>query len=259
MRRRWNLLAGMGVLAVLFLSWYAVYGRSSGFTDIAKIPGFLAGLAAYTLTGSLGLWPLYHLSHGALIVAGAILFAVIIVVAIQGTRRGWWSAHNDASVSRVAGLLLMLSSYWVLVAVSRSGLTPYRSRYMEPGAIVLVLHAAELLPRRLPARTVTTLVIGCALIVVMGVPYLVHNASKYRLESETLSAELGTLERAHNVPPGFQPAPSTDPQIRAALLARAERALSSHVGASAETISRMPRSAQDAAAGVQRALVDAAH
>ena len=255
LRRRWLLLGGMGVLVMLFLLWYADYGRSSGFTSVTSIPGFLAGLAAYTLTGTLGLWPLYHLSHGALIATGMVLYVGLVGVAIAGGKLGWWGVEARRSVPRIAGLLTMLASYWLLVSVSRSGLTPYRSRYMEPGAIVFVLLAAELLGRHPPRITMRTLVAGCAAVVVLGVPYLWHNGGKYRLESQILSAELGTLERAQSAPAGFQPAPAIDPQIKAGALARAEHALSSHVGASVEAISKMPGSAQDAAAALHRKLL----
>ena len=255
LRRQWRLVAGLAVLATLFVIWYLEYGRGGGFTDIGSIPAFLSGLAAYTLSGVLGLWPLYHLPHDALIGAGALLVVAITVLAIEGSRRGWWGAHGARALPRIAGLVAMLACYWLLVAVSRSGLTPYRSRYMEPGAIVFVLLAAEFLGPRLPRRTVATLTACCAVIVVIGVPYLVHNAAKYRLESQILNAQLGTLERAHNVPAGFQPAPTTNPQIKAGLLAKAECGLSSHVGASADAISHMPGSAQAAAAALDRALL----
>jgi hypothetical protein len=256
-RRQWALVAGMTGLAVLFAIWYLNYGYGNGFFAPSHVPSFLAGIAAYTLTGTLGLWPLYHLAHGTLMAAGLVLALVIVGLSLMGSRRGWWSGSDGsysrgalaASAPRIAGLLAMLGVYWGLTSLARAGLTPYRSRYMHPGAIVLVLILAELLRgRRLSYRSTALGLLACAGIVALGVPYLIHNAAKYREESSALSAQVGALDLVGpEAPPDFRPAPESDPQIRAGPLFRAQLALSSSPGYPPARITKQSRSARLAA------------
>ena len=240
LRRQWSRFAGMVALAVLFGAWYLSYAHGKSFFALSRVAAFLGGIAAYTLTGALGLWPLYHLSHGALKAAALLLLVGIVGLCVVASRRGWLSSGSSvhtrprptASAPRVLGLITTLAAYWILASLARTGLTPYRSRYMHPGAIILVLLSAELLRgRRLPARTTGVLLAGCAGIVLLGVPYLVHDATKYREESDVLSAQVGALELARaEAPAGFEPAPASDPQVRAGPLFRAEKALGSSPG-----------------------------
>jgi hypothetical protein len=182
-----------------------------------------------------------------------ILFG--LALAWIGSQRRWFGAHA-ATLSarlpdwpRIADLLVVAVSYWVLTAAARTDLTPFRSRYIHPGAIVIVLLVAEFLAYRvIPSRTKVVASGLCAAILLLSIPFLARNAAKYRSASEILTAQITALQIARrDAPAGFQPSPLDDPQIRAALLFAAERTAGSSPAISPAALLRSPNSARAAA------------
>lgn len=236
--KRWTHLAVVGVVLGAYLVWYARYGQSATHGDLSRIPSFLAGIVAYTVVGTVGLWPLYHLPAAGLMVVTVLLCAGLIVAVVIARRHGLLALDDAADVdagregpdqARLAGLVATAGAFWVLTAIARSGLSPYRSRYAHLGGIVVILIAAELLRgRRLPPRLSVLAAVAGTAFALINLPYIAHNAVKYRDDSAVLDAELAAVQlRSSTVPPGLHPDPSRDPQVAAGPYLRAVDALHS--------------------------------
>jgi hypothetical protein len=262
-RRDTGRMVWPGLIVCLYLVWYSQYGIGTTHTDLANAPGFFVGIVSYTVLGSLGLWPLYHLAQPA----QDALTVILCVIAGLGSKR-ILRRHRDRPVGRritpgdrnrnrpdVARILDLGSTalvFWVLTAVARGGLTPDRSRYTHLGGIVIVLIAAEMLRGwRMPRRYARLVAAAGAGFVLVNVPYIVHNAAKYRSDSAVLSAEL-TAMQLHSGPiaPAFQPDPAVDPQVKAGTYLRAVRALRSSPADSLAALAAAPPSARTAADSV---------
>jgi hypothetical protein len=256
-RREFRRLVWPGLIVSLYLIWYAGYGAGTTHTDMANAPSFFVGIASYTVLGTLGLWPLYHLPQAAQDVVMLLLCACAITVAVRflRIRLGVRPAGGDVdrpNLARIVGLGATAIVFWLLTSVARGGLTPDRSRYTHLGGIVIVLIVAEVLRGwRMPARYVPLVAAAGAGFAVLNVPYIVHNAAKYRSDSAVLSAELTAMQlHSRTVAPAFQPDPNVNPQVKAASYFRAVAALHSSPADSLDSLSAAPPAARVAADSV---------
>jgi hypothetical protein len=115
-----------------------------------------------------------------------------------------------------------------------------------------VLIAAEVLRGwRMPRRYAPLVAAAGAGFVLLNVPYIVHNAAKYRSDSAVLSAELSAMQ-LHSGPiaPAFQPDPAVNPQVKAGIYFRAVHALRSSPADSTAALAAAPPSARTAADSV---------
>jgi len=254
LRRAWGYLVAVVVASGCFVLWYLAYGQGSTAGAPHQLSVFLSGIIAYTVAGTFALWPLFHLSHAGLKAGAALILLVAIVLVVVGSRRKWFGSRPGdcamhASIPRATGLAVAGAGYWALTSVARADLSPYRSRYIHPGAIVIVLLIAEFLAyRAIPRRTQLYGVFICGLVVLSGTAYLIHNANTYRQQSAILSAQLSALQLARaDAPANFEPAPAQDRQIRAALLFRAERTFRSSPAEPVTALTRAPEPARLAA------------
>lgn len=257
-RRDTRRLVWPALIVCLYLIWYSRYGIGTTHTDLANAPGFFVGIVCYTVLGSLGLWPLYHLPQAAQDALTAIVCVCAAVGAVKLLLRrppaqGVPSGDRDRpDVARILGLGATAVVFWVLTSVARGGLTPDRSRYTHLGGIVIVLIVAEVLRGwRMPRRYAPLVAAAGAGFVVLNVPYIVHNAAKYRSDSAVLSAELTAMElQPRPIAPAFQPDPGVNPQINAASYFRAVRASHSSPADSLAALASAPPSARTAADAV---------
>jgi hypothetical protein len=230
LRRDRPYVAIVAAALALFMIWYVGWGRHSGGVGFGDVPGFMSGLIAFTVTGTFGLWPLLHLSHPELRLVALALAAATVALAHVAVRRGWFGRRPkrispEAAWPRIAGLVFMALTFWVITSAARSGAYPYRSRYIEPGAIVIVLLLAEFLAYRIiPNRTQIVLAGLAATLILCNLPYLARYGGKYRTMSRQLIAQITALKLARPYAPAdFEPSPSQTPQVQANLFFAAER------------------------------------
>jgi hypothetical protein len=205
----------VGVPIALYVLWYLGYGESQvtegGLINAPPFAMDLMASAAGALVGR-------GLDWGRpLAVAGVIALA--------------WCLSRPRSVSpRLAGLLGMGLSLWVVTAVTRSTISaPETSRYVYLGAVVIVLVGVEMLRDR--TFTARALLVAAVLVAVAGASgfTVMHNgASGLRGDSHAVAAELGALQiAAAYAPAGYQPDPQRSPQIQAGPYLHTVRAIGS--------------------------------
>jgi hypothetical protein len=233
-----RLLARAWVVAVpafLYGLWYLRYGESvASASNISAIPGYVFdsfGGAVGALTG---------LSQYVPRPETAIALAMLGVVIVA--RRPELQILVPASIAL---------SFWTLTALSRAQLhEPTNSRYLYPGAIMLVLVVAELLRGISVPRAALVVLAGLTAISVgLNMYALRDGASGKRSTDQIVDAELRALELERAVaPPNFRPDPTRAPQVTAVRYFRTVDALGSPAlpQASLPTLSPDARSAVDA-------------
>lgn len=203
-RNSWRRLWVALVPLALYGLWYLGYGVSQARrSNLDDVPGYTAragAAAAGALAGT-------AMDNGRFLF-GALTTAVIVVLVLRRT-----------IPLRLATVLVLTLGYWALTAVGRAHANePDASRYLYPGAVMVVLVLAELVREarevpevRAPRRAVA---IGLAGVLVLGVAWSVrHNerqldagAAGLRGVTEIVEAELAALEVARDrVDPGFRP------------------------------------------------------
>jgi hypothetical protein len=237
-RRDWRRLWVPIVIGCAYLAWYLGYGQGAEHLNLLHAPGFFVGLAAYTLVGALGLWPLYHLPHAVLIFAAIVVVGGVVSFVRYGLPRGWFGyPQTDSSGmrspgpdrARLFGLTLCALTFWLLSSAARGSLSPYRSRYVQLGAVVLVLALVELLRgRRLPSIARVIAVAGAIGFILINAPYIVHRGAAYRDQTSIVSAELGAMQLASsNASASFHPDPALAPEVTTGRFRRAVAAIGS--------------------------------
>jgi hypothetical protein len=186
----------------LYGLWYLGWGQNSDvyhydrFHNLLNSPSFVFDAISENLASLFGLaTPLNGRADVNLIglTWGRILFVIAIPLAIWRLRRVGWRSRG-LWVALAAG-----AAFWFLAALSAIPVLrePTASRYQYPGAIFVLLIAAELLRgvrvdrRLLAAATVVTVLAATS-----GVIYL-HNGYKWRkVVSDLVQTQLGALEIA---------------------------------------------------------------
>jgi hypothetical protein len=205
LRRAWGRLWIALVPLVLYVAWFAHYGRSelegggSMRVNLTGVPRYVADAAAGAAGAVTGL----GLDWGRPLLLAAVGLAV-------------WRLPFLSR--RVATLLVGALAYWSLIALARAHLgAPASSRYLYFGAVLLVLIAVEVL-RTVPlgVRFTRLLAIVVAIAVVANLHELRAGARALRVNASVLGAELAALELARGkVEPTFRPDPVRAPRLPA--------------------------------------------
>ena len=234
LRRAWIWAVALALYAVWFLAYYESYLPHH---DLSLVPKFIANMAFSAAGGVFG----RNLEVGRF-----VLIAVIGFVAWRVWRRG-------ALSPRLIALVVIVWTYWVLVAYSRAALgQPYASRYVYSGVVLLALIIAESRRGvRLTAPVLATAGVVGALALAGNISAFDGGEHYLRTGSQTVSAELGALELAHGVvAPGFVLDPRWAPQVIAGPYFAAVHAIGSTSAWSPAEIRSGPQSARAAAVGV---------
>ena len=239
-RLSWRRLWLIAIPAILYAAWYLNYGQNeASASSLTAVPSYVfdsfkgvvrALCALGTEKGKLL----------ALLALAAMAFAIV-------KRRLWRQATPFAVIAL---------AFWMLTAVSRAQLhEPAASRYLYPGALMVLLVAAELV-RGL--RFAPLLVVALAVLVAhsswSNVNDLYDGAAGLRGIDETVAAELAAVELEKAVvSANFQPDTRLAPQITAGPYLAAVRDL----GSPAMSLSTLVTRSAPIRASADRALVGA--
>jgi hypothetical protein len=209
--RSWVVLAP----AALYGLWYAWYGDSeSSLSNLRHVPAHVADSLAGVLGGITGLGT----EWGRPLAVAAVLLVLARLFAHAPITR------------RLAVAAVALLTFWTLTALTRGDLgEPDASRYIYPGAILVLLIAAELTTRAaFTARDLCVLTVLVAGAVVANLGALRDGAQSLREVSRILKPELAALELERaTAPPDYRPDLERAPVIRADLYFAAIDALGS--------------------------------
>jgi hypothetical protein len=214
-RSTWHRLWVVLVPLAFYGLWYLGYGQSQAKGDnVHLVPDYVerAGAAAAGALLGKGVEP----GH---VVLGLILAAVVVTLAVR--RR---------ITPELAGVLALPALFWVLTALSRAQQDePGASRYLYPGALMLIMVLAQLVDNPTWPRTLRTRAIAAGAVAVVVVVSLVGNVdslrdggAQLRTVSDYVRAELRAVELARDsVAPDFRPDLSRMPQVSAGTYLRA--------------------------------------
>jgi hypothetical protein len=243
---RWRQTWIVGIPIGLYAIWFAIYGNPNatpgnahGFGLVREngpqIPSFASDMAASAFSGLFGL----AIDWGRPLVIAAIAIAI------------WRSVRRSVTV-RAFTLLAALLLFWALTALLRAQLNaPGDSRYIYPGAVLIVLLAAEFF--RGSRSTVRAAVVAALVVLFAAVANygpLKAGSAQFQDWSSYVRPELGALEIAGpTAPPTLAPDPVRAPDITAAKYFPAVRELGSPADTPAEMRAR-PEPQREAADGV---------
>jgi hypothetical protein len=192
---------------VLYAVWYAGWGHQATsrvtFHNLLHSPGYVFDIASQAIAALLGLaTPLTGDGHNLVgLPWGRALLVVAIVLSIWrlrrvgGPSRGLWTA------------LALGLTFWFLASLNAYSFLrePSDGRYVYPGAVFVLLIAAELLRGvRLGKRTLAVGTAVTAAAVVSGILFLRDGYRLQLSDSEITQARLAALEIARqNVRPGL--------------------------------------------------------
>jgi hypothetical protein len=252
---RWRHVWVVAVPVALYALWFAIYGNPNatpgnahGFGLVRQngpvIPSYAADMAANAFAGLAGL----AIDWGRPLAVAALVIGI------------WWSAHRRVSV-RTLSLLVGLALLWGLTALLRAQLNGATdSRYIYPGAVLLVLLGAELFRGARPtARAAAVAVTFAVFAAVANYGPLKAGSAQFQDWSSFVRPELGALQIAGpTAPPTLAPDPVRAPDITAGKYFPAVRQLGSPADTPAEVRAR-PEPQREAAdsvlvAGLQVAL-----
>src|SRR3954471_12260933 len=194
-RRRLYVVA---VPAALYAVWWAGWGHHAdtaiSFDNAASTPQYVFDAAAAALASLLGL---VHFGQdpgpGGLDWGRPLLLAAL---ALAG-----WRLHRMGGLPRTLWVVLALAAtFWVLAGLNlRLGRGPTESRYLLPGAVFLLMIAAELVRGvRLPRIAVVAACAAAVMVVLTNVFVLRDAYQAYRNTSDLIKADLGALEIARD-------------------------------------------------------------
>jgi hypothetical protein len=193
-KRLWVPLGPMALYGV----WYLAYGTSQAQrSNVDDVPGYTAR-AGSAAVGALA---------GTTMDNGKILFGALAAGVL------FFLARRGSVPPRLATVLVLGLGYWAITGLGRAQFNePDASRYLDPGAVMVVLVLAELVrelrtPRRAWAvALIAALAFGVAFSIRGNLRQLDAGAAGLRGVSEIVRAELAALELVRDrVDPGFRP------------------------------------------------------
>jgi hypothetical protein len=198
-RRLWT----AAVPLALYGAWYLAYRGDrvrQGPVEYGDAPWYAVRSAVAAIGGYLGVG---NPSFGVLrdeAVRGCLGVLVIGLLAVAT----WLVLRRSRLTPRVAMVTVTLASFWAFLSVSRAYLgDPYISRYIYPGAFLVVLLAVEIAPPAVPpVRAQAALALGAAAATVLGVAWLHDGSWWLRGNVHAMRAELGAIEIARGRVPG---------------------------------------------------------
>ncbi len=189
--RAWVVAVPFILYCLWYVGWHSDINQFS-FDNLATAPayvldGFASSAAAlFGLDGGL-VW-------GRPLLAGLIVLAGLRLFRLGSVPSGFWVA------------LTLGVTFWLLIALNASiGRPPDASRYAYPGAVFLLMCAAELVVDYRPGRTAFAVGLGVAVVAVAGNLWALNDGfSKSRSATDVVRGDLAGLEiAADTVDPGF--------------------------------------------------------
>jgi len=240
-RRFWPRLWLIAIPALPYAIWYLYYGHGeTSVSNASAAPSYVFD----SLVGAMGALSGHGADNTARNLALLGIAAAVLAVVL---RRPWRSALPFATV-----VLL----FWVLTALSRAQLhEPAASRYLYPGAMMLLLVTAELLRGiRFPV-VVVILLAGLVLHSSLNSLTTLHKgAAGLRYDDGIVAAELAGVELEKGVvPASFRPDTVRAPQVTAGPYLAAVR----EFGSPAMPLSLLTKQSPLARVEVDRVLVGA--
>jgi hypothetical protein len=180
-RRAWVVAVPFILYCLWWIGWHSDANQFT-FDNLATAPAYvLDGFSASTgaLFGFGG-----GLVWGRPLFAGLAVLAGLRIVRLGGVPRGFW-------VALALGL-----TFWLLIALNASfGRTPDASRYAYPGAIFVLMCAAELIAGYRPGRLAFAAGLGVALVAVAGNLWALHDGfNKSRAATAIVRGDLAGLD-----------------------------------------------------------------
>jgi hypothetical protein len=234
-RERWRRLWLVAIPLALYALWFVFYGNPNatpgaahGFGLVRQngpaVPAYGAEMAASATAGLAGL---------------AIDWGVPLVVA--GLIVAMWVASRQRLTSNVLALTTALLAFWGLTALLRAQLNDAASsRYIYPGAVLLVLLAVELVRGARPTPVSGAIVTSAVLVAVLGNYGMLRSGSLQLQDwSRYVRAELGALELAGpSTDPNYAPDSMRAPDITAGRYFAAVRELGSPADTPSEILAQ---------------------
>lgn len=188
----------VAVPALFYGLWWAGWGHEAdtaiSFHNAAQTPQFVFDAASAAVASLLGLVK-FGQGPGP---GGLDWGRPLLIVALA---LGGWRLHRMGRVPRELWTALALAgTFWVLAGLNeKAGRGPTESRYLLPGAIFVLMIAAELLRgvRVSRAAIAASFVIGAG-VVIANVQVLRDAYIAYRNTSDLIGADLGALEIARD-------------------------------------------------------------
>jgi hypothetical protein len=151
------------------------------------------------------------------------IWALLVFIAAMGIGL----MRDAADRGRMATIGFALLVYWGLLTVARGGVgLPLQSRYIYPGAALLVLLLVEAARRVVFPRGITViLALVTAFAVVGGTLQLRNISHAAQTAFNNQRAELRSLLGDESLPPGHEPDPKSLPGVRKGPLEAAVRDL----------------------------------
>jgi hypothetical protein len=244
--RQWRRLWVIAVPAVMYGIWYLHYGQSEvHLANLPKLPAYMSTTSGATVGGLLGLQTDYGRFFCGVLVT--LLFVAII-------------RRRQVPPALVFGVV-SATAMWAALGLARGQLDePSSSRYLYPGAILVVLAAAMVPRRRVYPAVAAALAIVLPFTIWANSKVFRQGAAGLRDTSSIVRVELGALQVAgSHDDPGFRPDTARMPQVFAGPYLAAVRAL----GSPAATVPDIERSSEalkeDADAVLVAAYLSASH
>ncbi len=200
-RRRWRDLWIVAAPLALYGAWWLNYQDIHRYGEYAKAPKFAADALAAALSALAGLAGRNVLNaRDDLLRWGRPLEVVAAAFVV------WRLIRLRTVPPRVAALLVIVGSFWVLTEVSRGTYSsPFEGRYLYVGGLFLVLLAVELgagLTASLAVKALVGLLVAAALV---SNALIMRDGARYlRAEGEITRADLGAVQLARgDVTPGY--------------------------------------------------------
>ena len=189
----------VAVPALLYAVWWVGWGHTAdtalSLHNAAETPHFVLDAVAGVFASLFGL-----VQAGQSASPGGLDWGQPLLLAAIGF--GAWRLHRMGRVPRELWIVLALAAtFWVLAGLNvKPGRGPLASRYQLPGAIFVLMIAAELLRGvRVPRGGVVVAYVVGAAILAGSVGFLHDAYVSYRRTSDLIKADLGALEIARDV------------------------------------------------------------
>jgi hypothetical protein len=227
--------------SILYGVWYLHYGQDQASrSNVTAVPGYVLDSFGGAVGALTGLGSLVRRQEAAV----ALILLLVAILFVRPDRR-------------ILVPIVIAVSFWALAALSRAQLhEPTASRYLYPGAIMLVLVIGELLHGvQAPKGVLIALAALAAVAAGWNVAALQDGANGLRAVDQTVDAELRALELERGAAASdLQPDPSRAPQLTAGPYFSAVDTL----GSPAVPLADLPRLPPDVRSSVDAVMANAA-
>jgi len=184
--------------ALLYAAWWIGWGHTAdsalSLHNVAATPVYVLDAASATIASLFGL-----VQFGQGVPPGGLGFGrplLLVVLALAA-----WRLARMGRVPRSLWIAVALAgTFWVLAGLNvKAGRAPTDSRYLLPGAIFVLMIAAELLRGvRVPRGGLVFAYLAGAVVLAANLAVLHDAYSSYRNTSDLIKADLGAVEIARD-------------------------------------------------------------